>query len=122
MKLQDWQWRKVLRGRVAALMGIVALVLCACDKQHSPAAAGYQPANDPDPERSAENELRQLLTQVNAQEGNVMAMARAATGGLGATPDRGNYYAADKYLESLRAAEAAITNKMAALAMERAML
>jgi hypothetical protein len=88
----------------------------------------YQPESDPDPERGAENQVRQLLAQVNARELEIAgearsAAAKAADGLPGqAREAREQFYSADAYLEALRAAETAITNKMAALDMQRAIL
>ena len=113
------RWRQVRpRGLVALILMILVVALWSCSKQ-VPTATAYQPANDPDPERSVENQLRQTLTQVISQEGNVAALARVVGG---APADRIMYYPGEEYIKSLRAADAAITNKMSALAMERAIL
>ena len=112
----------------ARLAGVLlCCALCACGKSQAPPAA-YQAAADPDPERRAENQLRQLLAQVNAREMEVAAMARAAENEVGASSgvagraERDQYYTNSQYLDSLRGAESAITNKMTALAVERAIL
>lgn len=75
-----------------------------------------------------EKQLWQLLMQVNGREGEVSALARAASKGLPGrftvetAAAREKVYATGKYLESLRNADSAVTNKMAALLMERAVL
>ena len=109
-------------ARVAAVL--LCCALCACEKSHTPA---YQAATDPDPERSAENQLRQLLVQVNAREMEISTMANAARNEVNATSsaadtERDKYYTNSQYLESLRLAQSAITNKMTALAMQRDIL
>ena len=123
-------WCPWLTG-IRRLAEFAAVLLCftlgACSKSHAPPPA-YQAATDPDPERGAENQLRQLLVQVNARETEVAAMARAAEHGVNsassaaAGAERDKYYNRSQYLDSLRAAQSAITNKMTALAVERAIL
>ena len=105
---------------------LLCCALCSCGKSHAPPS--YQAAADPDPERAAENQLRQLLVQVNAREMEVAAMSRAAENEVGASSsvaareERDRFYTDSEYLNSLRAAQSAITNKMTALATERAIL
>ncbi len=118
---------KQLRQLTRFAAVLLCFLLCACSKSHAPPPA-YQAATDPDPERGAENQLRQLLTQVNAREREVAAMARVAEHGVNgassaaAGAERDKYYTRSQYLASLRATQIAITNKMTALATERAVL
>ena len=110
------------------LLGVLpVLLLCSCGKV-SPRVVAYEPAADPDPERAQENQIRQLLVRVNSRQAEVVALARVAanntnfTAGERARAERDKFYSADKYIESLRDTQNAITNKMAAMALERAVL
>lgn len=128
--LNGLNWHSTSRaGRHAATAACLLFLalLCSCGKSStSQDQEPYQAASDPDPERAAENQLRQLLNQVNTRAAQVAAEARNA--GLRERLDitgkaeRDKYYQTGQYIAALRAAESAITNKMAALEAERDVL
>jgi len=86
----------------------------------------YQPAEDPDPERGSENQLRLPLAKVNTRENELGTLARA--GGRTITPEvrrqayaeREKYYDQKQFIAVMRSALEAIHEKMVALGTERA--
>jgi hypothetical protein len=102
--------------------------LCSCGRNSPKAAAPFQTAVDADPERTAENRIQQLLSRLNVRQNEVATLRRVASPDLAvekrdqAVAARYATYAADKYITVLRAAQAAVQNKTAALTLERAIL
>lgn len=110
---------------------VCLLLLCllgSCGRNPPKSAPAFQPGLAADPELAAENRLQQLLGRLNARQNEVAALIRVAGPELApekqqaARAARYGFYSGDKYVAALHAAETAVSNKMTAFALERAIL